>query len=239
MFPRLAFHIYVVFVLLFALSQQSFAQQGKVRFFVNPGHNYRIQVDGQLQEATNVLTLDAGKHQVAVWAPDYNVKDTTIQVVADTTVTLVMCLRHTNAWYKHQEEYREWKQARGMKRWPPVALIAAAATTALITRDAMNTSHVEYIDLSFDARFATASRRAALQEDAALANDRFQRNRSAFIASSIATAGCIGWAIWGIRQSKKIAPPSKKTANPWNLPDISLAPHPDGGMLLGLRIQLK
>ena len=239
MFPRLAFHIYVVFALLFAVSQQTFAQQGQLRFFVNPGHNFRIQVDGELQESTNVLTLDAGKHRISVWAPDYNVKDTTVNVLADTTVTLVMRLRHTTAWYKYQEDYRTWKQDRGMKRWPPMLLFVAASTTTIITRSAMNRAHREYIDLNFDARFAAASQRSALSTDAALANDRFKRNRTAFIGSSVLTAGCIAWAVIGFRQSKNMQPPTKKSNNPWKLPDISLAPHPDGGLMMGMRITIE
>ena len=178
-------------------------------------------------------------HRIAVWAPDYNVKDTTVNVLPDTTITLVMRLRHTSAWYKYQEEYRAYKQDRGMKRWPPILLFAAATTTTLITRDAMNRSHVEYIDLSYDARFATPNRQAALQQDAALAHDRFKRNRSAFVGASVLTAGCVAWAVLGFRQSKSMKPPGKKTPNPWKSPDVSLAPHPDGGLMMGLRLTIE
>lgn len=236
MLPRFILHIYVVFVLLFGLSAECFAQQGFVRLAVRPGHNFRVMVNGSIQQPTNTLKLLAGTHTLSFWAPDYKPKDTTVTVLADSTVLLVVRLKHTSAWYKYQSEYKAWKQNRTLNRWPPILLAGAGAATTIVFWNTTNNAHREYIDLSYDARFAPVGQRESLRTDADLAYSRYKANRTGTIVSGIATLGCVAWAWYGIKATQKIEPPAKKTPNPWKLSDISLAPHPDGGAIFGLKM---
>lgn len=237
MFSRFAFHIYVLFVLLFALSQQTFAQQGQLRFLVMPGHNFRVKIDGEVQRATNRFDLEAGKHLVSVWAPDYRAKDTTIVVVADSTITIVMRLVHTGAYYKWMQEHQVWRQAQGMRRWPPVLVGIAAVTTAVFSHQAMNESHLEHVTAGFDARFATGRRQFSLQTDSDLALTRFKQQRTTLIAASAVSVGAVVWAVWGFKRSNKTFEPARPVKDPWNLTDLSFAPHPDGGAVFGVRLR--
>lgn len=45
---------------------------------VYPGDQYRVKIDGELQEVSNVFKLSRGKHHIEIWAPHFERFDTTM-----------------------------------------------------------------------------------------------------------------------------------------------------------------
>ncbi len=51
---------------------------GYIFTFINPSDDYRVKINGELQEETNRFALKRGTYHVSVWAPYHEVWDTTI-----------------------------------------------------------------------------------------------------------------------------------------------------------------
>jgi len=50
---------------------------GYIFTFVSPGEDYRVKINGELQEEGNKFAVKRGKYTVSVWAPHYEQWDTT------------------------------------------------------------------------------------------------------------------------------------------------------------------
>jgi len=102
---------------------------GKVRFQVDPGHDYQLRIDGGKMMQVRELDLSPGLHRVSVWAPGRMVKDTSLTVVQDRMIDFRVSLAYNPEYVNYLRE--KGKYDRRMKRARGIPLLATAATGAL------------------------------------------------------------------------------------------------------------
>jgi hypothetical protein len=99
-------------ITLILLSYSIIAQTGMVKFSINPGHNYEIKINQDSIVSVREMELPAGRHELQIWAPTYNMIDTAVTVVAGQEQTLLIQLARSSEWLAWDTQYREDRKKR-------------------------------------------------------------------------------------------------------------------------------
>lgn len=98
------------FFILFLLASQTYSQleRHNVRLYVQPGDQFRVKINGDLQPEANKFYLEPGKkYKFQVWAPHYHIFDTSI-VASNEVIIIPKILIPKDeyiAFQKKQEQY--------------------------------------------------------------------------------------------------------------------------------------
>ncbi len=91
--------------LLFSLVTLGQQDSGVIRTFVDPGKNYRVKINGNLQPEGNSFKVKHGRYNVEIWAPGYYPADTTF-VVTNSYARVVKALKPTPELLAFREKER-------------------------------------------------------------------------------------------------------------------------------------
>lgn len=121
-----------VAVLAIGASSCAFAQsKGEVQLHVAPHRQVEYILDGKERISNRALVLSAGEHRFTFWAPDRKVLDTTITIIADTSIAFYKTLEPTEAYLEYAKADQRVRQQRLFYRAVPLlATVAAGLYTA-------------------------------------------------------------------------------------------------------------
>lgn len=114
---------FIFTLVLFGYS--SVAQNGKLKFSINPGHNYEIRINQDSIVSVRELELSEGRHDIQIWAPTYNIIDTAVTIVAGQDQTLMIQLSRSSEWLTWDVQYREER-----KKKMPLTVVSTAIGVA-------------------------------------------------------------------------------------------------------------
>jgi hypothetical protein len=102
-------------------------QTGTIRLIVDPGHNFQFVVDKKHRMEQREVTLTEGLHTLSIWAPERQVVDTPVFVVAGRTSDLIVRLPYSPAFLEYKRELGRFEARRTTVRAIPVVVTACGA----------------------------------------------------------------------------------------------------------------
>ncbi|HQW06160.1 MAG TPA: hypothetical protein PLV08_10040 [Flavobacteriales bacterium] len=104
--------------------------KGEIKLHVSPHNGVEYVLDGKERLSNRGLVLPAGDHRFVFWAPDRKMLDTTLTIVADTTILFYKILPITDAYRAYKVEQKRAVQGRFFYRAIPLVLTATAGVFA-------------------------------------------------------------------------------------------------------------
>lgn len=102
---------------------------GVIRLLVEPGHDFKVRVDGGLLVERRELELTSGSHHISVWAPGHLMKDTTLMVVKEVRQDVVLRLMVDPMRTRYEQDLMVHKRRSRLAMIVPIATIAMAVQT--------------------------------------------------------------------------------------------------------------
>ena len=125
----------------------SYAQStGKIRLFIEPGHNYQFVLDDKYRMQQREVELMEGPHRFSFWAPSYRVVDTTLTVVPNTVTTFTMRLPLSNEYLAWQREVATFRRQVVISRALPAAASVGLAAWSMVSFFKHRTAHQQLQD---------------------------------------------------------------------------------------------
>ena len=229
-------HTGLLFLIFFygaAYSQQSTESDSMtVRFFVKPGDQYRVRVDGQVMPQINQFRLLQGKHKIEIWAPGYNKQTLHITAYSDTVYTITKKLTHTSEYLAYEASQSQFNRKRTNSIILPAITSVALYSTSALLYNYGNNLHKEGIHLKFMAKYSnsTSLRQYYINEYNTVFT-KFKRSRQ-IVYGSLGTAILLsGLVTRNFFVIKKLKRPEFKTKNPFGLTEYSFLILPGGNMM--------
>ncbi len=172
-----------------------------------PGCAYVL--DGRNRMSEREVTLMEGAHRFTFWAPERRMLDTTYLVLANATRELRVQLRYSAEYidYRHAAD-RHRRNQRWVRYGPPVAMVGAAAWTAVSikrlidARKDLDALEQEYYDSSYPGGL-----RALKESRIPAANQELRQARTlAVVSSGVLAATAAGASYLRRRFARKGAP---------------------------------
>jgi len=215
---------HVLLLLLFIISTNVFSQKtGTVIFRLFPviGDSYVKTSEGVTNK--DKLILPVGKHQITVWAPDYQPFETTITVFADSTIYFRKILVQAPEFVQYNNDLKAYKKK----------VIFPKATYFTVSGLLSITTGIKYLSAKKKLTRANEAQRSFEASDIYLLADRraiyeterenYNKSKKSFYTFSAITLVSWGWTIFQNSQLKKKYPkPIYNQATPYF--DISLSP---------------
>lgn len=116
-----------------AMSTGAFAQAtGQLRFRFEPDRGMSYLLDGKYRLSDREITLGEGQHRFTFWAPERLMLDTTLTVLADRTVDILVRLRYSQEYVDFRRASERYtKQQKWGRILPPIVTGAAAIWTTV------------------------------------------------------------------------------------------------------------
>lgn len=207
--------------------------KGEVQLHVAPQRGMAYVLDGKERLNNRALVLPAGEHRFTFWAPDRRILDTTLTIVADTSIAFYKTLEPTEAYLAYVNVQRKVKQQRLFYRAVPLLATAAAGLYTMSavkknndTRAALVEAEERYSTLRDPGMIATEKRDVLprLQED----HDAAYRNLSLGVIGTTAFALA---TVWGFIKAARIEDPVYEDRERIRFDGLVYVPGQRGGML--------
>ncbi len=192
------------------ISSATFGQStGQVQLYVSPPQQMRYILNMQERSESTILSLPAGEHRFTFWAPDRSILDTTITVIADSTIVFRKTLPPSPEFLEH----RAAQERIGRERlaWRGLPLLATAVGGAFTVR-AVNKHNQAYDALvEAEASYSTLRAPGAIQrlkeETIPARRTEFDDSRNRVMVAGIFTGVAAASAVYGfMRTAGKKAP---------------------------------
>lgn len=117
---------------VFSLGATSVAQKtGTLRMLIEPGTNFEFVVDHKYRMQQREVKLGEGLHHFSFWAPERNIVDTSVFVIADRTSDLVLRLPYSPEYVQFRKDMGNYENGRLMRKLSPVLLVGGLVWTGL------------------------------------------------------------------------------------------------------------
>lgn len=179
-----------------------------LKFSVFPGHNYRIKIDGELKPATNLFEVANGEHHIQIWAPNYQVFDTTINVVSGRYLVQKV-LEEAPALVQYQEKKAEHKKKKRVQLASSLGIVASGIG-AYVSHQNVGDKNLEQLKAEHGVKFGIGNYSAS---DLSSADDKLsaaKATRMVFYAGmGLCTANLIRQLIKYKNLKKPVEPEDK------------------------------
>lgn len=221
---------------LLSMSQQT----GKLRLFVDPGHSFLVRAGSGAPQSTRMLELPVGPQRLRLWAPGYQVLDTTANVLPDLTTDLTARLRMSAEYAAHKREVMRFERKRRTARTIPMIATIGSTLWTLTAMKKQNDAHDELKDLEAEYdRLAHAGRIADLKEKAIPdAKQAFASARNNLILASSLTAVSLGTTVFMFMRTAKWQRPQYDDKQRVIFEGLAMLPA-DQGMMFHLNLAIR
>ncbi len=178
-------------LVLTALAQE----QGRVRFFVDPGDDFSFVLDNKYRLQQREISLSPGPHTFTFWAPRHAMVDTSFTVIADSLSILTLRLPLSLEYIDHQRELHRFRRKQLLTRSLPAAATAGVGIWAVAGFFAYRNAHNDLQDLEKEYADLQVPRAIAQlkEQEIPAAKETFKDKRTAFfIAGGLFAAGLAG-----------------------------------------------
>lgn len=117
------------------------AQKGEIQLNISPQRSMEYVLDGRERLNNRALVLPAGEHRFTFWAPDRKILDTTLTIIADTSIAFYKTLTPTEAYLTYQRDLKRIKHQRLFLRSLPVLATAVCAISTVNARKENNEAY--------------------------------------------------------------------------------------------------
>ncbi len=210
------------------------AQSGSLRLVVDPGDSFEFIVDGKRMQEREV-TLPAGAHHFVFWAPKHRIVDTTVTVVPDRTLDVVVRLPVSMEYVAHYKEMQAWRGRRKMSRVLPVTVTLASAIWTGVNYAAYKKAHTQLETDLEEYNGSVIPGSIGVLENSTIPEhqDTFQKKETMFLVSGGVTLVCAGITTFLYRRSVKDKVPVFDDKEKLRFDGMAWLPGEQGGQFMG------
>jgi hypothetical protein len=222
----------LLLTLLLLLRAACGQDKGRVRFFIDPGHNFEYVLDSTERLNEKVLELTTGPHNFVFWAPSRAMVDTTI-LIDEGEQSFYLRLPSSISYMAHQREMDSFRKKVFLQRSLPALLTLGAGVWAGVAfgRYSKANSDLENLYDRYQTENVPNRIRALKNEEIPAAKDEFDSAKSQFtIATSVFAFGVIGTA-YAFHRTKGLEAPIFQDKAKLEFDGIVYLPDNRGGML--------
>lgn len=207
---------------------------GTLHLRVEPD-GFEYVVDHKFRLSKPTLELAEGPHHFSFWAAQRSVLDTTLQVVADREMDVVLRLPYSKEYLVHQRELQEYKVRRKVTRIVPVAVTGGALLYTALSYGKMKKAHdqLELDRTEYDGLTSAYRIELLKQETIPAHKDEFKKAKTRFIVGTGVTVLCAGATTYLFRRTGKAGRPEFIDREKLRFEGLSYEPDPQGGMWVG------
>ncbi|MEZ4788496.1 MAG: hypothetical protein R2811_00600 [Flavobacteriales bacterium] len=223
----------VVLLILGFPCLSTFAQKGEVQLNVSPQRGMEYILDGRERLTNRALVLTAGDHRFTFWAPDRRILDTTLTIIADTSIAFYKTLAPTAEYLSFQRDLKRVKHQRFYYRAVPLLATVVGGVFTLNamkqnneTYDALQAAEDEYASFRDPVVIATHKTTVLprLQEKHDAANTQLRTTMAITSVAALAT-------IWGFIKAARVEEPTYEDKERLRFEGLVWLPGPRGGSL--------
>lgn len=192
-----------------------------VTTFINPGHMYRVRINGVLQEETNQFLLASGTYQFSFWAPNYERFDTSL-TVADTPIRFLYELEKTQELITYEKDFEHFKRKRG-RVVLGIGATAVVGIGALINNQRIGNLNLDQIKAENGYTYNVDGFTKSNLDDANQSLDNAKNLQYGIYAAGALT---LGYTVISYIKFKKLEKPTLKEDRSFILDDIGMVYNP-------------
>lgn len=132
---------------LFFLGLTVFAQKGELTLFVIPASNYKVLVDEKDLYQDNSIVLKEGEHNIKIWAPGYEIFDTTLTIFPNQESSIITELVKYDAYQVYLKETERYETNLKLMKVPTAFITAGGFIFSTVAFAQMVKSHNELNNL--------------------------------------------------------------------------------------------
>jgi hypothetical protein len=114
--------------------------KGEIQLHVAPHGSMEYVLDGKERLSNRALVLPAGEHRFTFWAPDRSIVDTTLLILADTSIAFYKTLAPSPEFVAFQQQQRKVRRARTSLRILPLAATLVSGVFTAVAYNAYSES---------------------------------------------------------------------------------------------------
>lgn len=224
-----ALHSIVIFLLSWA---GAYAQgKGEIQLNVSPQRGMAYVLNGKERLTNRALVLPAGEHRFAFWSPDRRILDTTLTVIADSTVAFYKTLAPTEAFLTYQAGLKRAKHKRLLYRAVPLLATVVGGVFTMNAKkendaayDALKSAEEEYATLR--TPFIIANHKTNVLPSLQAEHDAaYRRMRLMMVGTSVVALA----TVWGFIRAARVEDPTYEDQEKLRFDGLVWLPGQNGG----------
>lgn len=192
-----------------------------VRLLIKGGERYSVLIDGELQPATNFITVSRGGHDITIWSFKHEVYKGQLETGQLDSTSFYAELKRDDAYIAYIFEKDRYKRQLFFQRTGPFLLGASGLVTLPFTQLMRTNSHEQLVKDEFYHRFSQVN-----QSTLDNSQRRYQINNAMFFASAGAAIIGTGAFLLLRKRVKALKAPEYRQQNPFTMEWFELGYHP-------------
>jgi hypothetical protein len=227
-------HAFILFLIAAQMHFQVNGQDsGALRFLVEPGHSFKVRVDGAPAVQVRELTLGRGTHELRIWAPGHLSVDTMVTVIEGQRADLVLKLPVDP---EHQRYARELIKYQGMKRrvllLPAATLAGVAYTISSLSKHNRAVNELNGLQAVYDRSFMPIEIQRLKDEEMTRSRSEADKYSKRVVLGSVATSSLAAASIFFILKSVRAPRPVLNDGARLHFEGAAWLPSPTGGTMV-------